>query len=269
MDFEQKFGYDNMQRIKEFCLMDDTFMSKCFEDNIECTELILHIILDRNDLAVESVHAQHQIRSLQGRSIILDIYAVDSAGKRYNIEVQRSYDGAVPKRARYNSSLIDANITNAGDRYENLAETYVIFITESDVLGGNAPIYHIDRTIRETGKYFGDESHIIYVNGENRDETPLGLLMHDFTCKNPGDMKYSKLAERTKFLKESEKGVASMCRIMEDLWKEASEKSERKTKLEMARKIILAGEMSKDKVKELFGLSDDDLKTEENKDKVS
>lgn len=46
-------------------------------------------------------------------------------------------------------------------------------------------------------------------------------------------------------------------------------KSERKTKLEMARKIILAGEMSKDKVKEMFGLSDDDLKTEENKDKVS
>jgi len=261
VDFEQKFGHDNMQRIKEFCLMDDTFMSKCFEDNIECTELVLHIILDRNDLAVESVHAQHQICSLQGRSIVLDIYAVDSAGKRYNIEVQRSYDGAVPKRARYNSSLIDANITNAGDRYENLAETYVIFITESDVLGGNEPIYHIDRIIRETGKYFGDESHIIYVNGKNRDETPLGLLMHDFTCKNPEDMKYSKLAERTKFLKESEKGVASMCRIMEDLRRETAEK----TKIEMARKIILSGEMSEDKVKKMFGLSDDDLKTDEDK----
>lgn len=219
------------------------------------------IILDRNDLAVESVHAQHQICSLQGRSIVLDIYAVDSAGKRYNIEVQRSYDGAVPKRARYNSSLIDANITNAGDRYENLAETYVIFITESDVLGGNEPIYHIDRIIRETGKYFGDESHIIYVNGKNRDETPLGLLMHDFTCKNPEDMKYSKLAERTKFLKESEKWVASMCRIMEDLRRETAEK----TKIEMARKIILSGEMSEDKVKKMFGLSDDDLKTDEDK----
>ena len=143
----------------------------------------------------------------------------------------------------------------------NLAETYVIFITESDVLGGNEPIYHIDRIIRETGKYFGDESHIIYVNGKNRDETPLGLLMHDFTCKNPEDMKYSKLAERTKFLKESEKGVASMCRIMEDLRRETAEK----TKIEMARKIILSGEMSEDKVKKMFGLSDDDLKTDEDK----
>lgn len=28
--------------IRSFCLMDDEFMSKCFEDNIECAELVLH-----------------------------------------------------------------------------------------------------------------------------------------------------------------------------------------------------------------------------------
>ena len=81
---------------------------------------------------------------------------------------------------RKTSSLIDANVTEPGDQYQELNETYVIFITENDVLGENLPIYHFDRIIRETGKMFNDESHIIYVNSQIKDETALGKLMHDF-----------------------------------------------------------------------------------------
>lgn len=49
--------------------------------------------------------------------------------------------------------MIDANVTEPGDEYEKLNETYVIFITEHDVLGGGQPIYHVDRTIKETAHY--------------------------------------------------------------------------------------------------------------------
>ena len=34
-----------IQKIKAFRLLDDDFMSKVFEDDIECTEFLLHIIL--------------------------------------------------------------------------------------------------------------------------------------------------------------------------------------------------------------------------------
>ena len=101
--------------------------------------------------------------------------------------------------------------------FEELPETYVIFITENDVLGGNQPIYHINRIIEETGKAFDDGAHIIYVNGAYQDDSPLGLLMHDFSCKNPADMHYKLLADRTRYFKENEKGVAAMCKIMEEL----------------------------------------------------
>lgn len=40
------------------------------------------------------------------------------------------------------------------------------------------PIYHIERVIMETGELFDDKSHIIYVNNEIKDDTPLGMLMH-------------------------------------------------------------------------------------------
>ena len=161
--------------------------------------------MNRKDLRVESIQVQYDIKNLQGRSIRLDILAIDIQGRVYNIEIQRNDTGAGVKRARYNSSLIDANITEPGDKYQNLNESYVIFITENDIMKKGLPIYHVDRIVRETGEMFGDESHIIYVNSQVKDQTALGKLMHDFSCINAKDMHYKILADRVRYFKEDEK----------------------------------------------------------------
>ena len=204
-----------LENLKKFRLMDDDFIAVIFED-ISCTEFLLRIILSRDDLVVKTVRPQYEIKNLGGRSVRLDIFAEDQEGKAYNIEVQRKDSGAVQKRARYNSSLIDAHITDPGDDYNQLGEVYVIFITEHDVLKAGRPIYHIERTIEETGEKFNDGSHIIYVNSLIQDETELGKLMHDFFCTDPDDMNYKILSERVRYFKESERGVKTMCKIMED-----------------------------------------------------
>ena len=191
------------EKIERFCLMDDRFMTKVFQDDKECIELILHILIENPELRVTKTQAQYQIENLRGRSVRLDIYATDAAGKRYNIEVQRTDEGASAKRARYNSSLIDANALKEGEPVKNLPETYVIFITENDVLGGNKPIYHIDRRILQTGEAFGDQAHIIYANASCQEDTPIGRLMHDFKCANPDEMYYDLLKEKTRYYKES------------------------------------------------------------------
>ena len=126
LDFEQKHKED-LQRIREFRLIDDDFMAAVFEDH-DCAEFLLRIILKRDDLVVREVHGQYSIKNLQGRSVRLDILAVDRNNRAYNIEVQRSDRGASEKRARYNSSLLDANLTDSGEEYDALNETYVIFI---------------------------------------------------------------------------------------------------------------------------------------------
>jgi len=220
LDFEKKHAED-LQRLRNLRLLDDDFMSKVFEEK-GCTEFLLQIILNRKDLHVQAVHGQHEIKNLQGRSVRLDILATDAANRAYNIEIQRNDRGAGVKRARYNSGLMDANITEPGEHYDHLNETYVIFITENDVLKAGLPIYHIDRTIQETGTLFGDESHIIYINSQIKDETELGRLMHDFSCTNADDMYYNILAERVRYFKEDQKGVASMCKAMEDMRKETA-----------------------------------------------
>lgn len=239
-----------LEQLRNFRLMDDDFMTKVFEDKA-CAELLLRIILQRNDLTVVQVAVQRGIKNLQGRSICLDIYAKDATGRMYNVEVQRSDKGAGFKRARYNSSLIDADITEPGDQYEELVETYVIFITENDIIGKGLPIYHIERMIQETGEIFDDKSHIIYVNSQIRDETALGRLMNDFWCTDARDMHYRVLADRVYHFKNEEEGIHNMCKAIEDMRNEA----DHARKIETARRMLADGFLDHNKIAEYNDLA--------------
>lgn len=204
-----------IEKIKEFRLLDDDFMTKVFEDDIELTEFMVRIILDNPDIKVTEVHTQREIKNLHGHSVKLDINAVDSHDELMDIEIQRADKGAGVRRARYNSSMMDTNVLLSGQDYEKLPENYVIFITEHDVLGDNLPIYHTERIIAETGKHLNDGTHIIYVNNSYQDDSPLGKLMHDFACIDPDKMNYKLLADKTRYFimypirwTRQEKGIA-------------------------------------------------------------
>lgn len=260
---EERYKKD-LQRIQNFRLLDDDFMSKCFENNIECTELILHIVLGKEDLYVENVRTQYAISNLQGRSVRLDIYATDTSGKKYNIEIQRADHGAGSKRARYNSSIMDANVLKSGEDFSKLPETYVIFITENDVIGENLPIYHIDRRISETGKYFADGSHIIYVNAQYKDDTPLGILMHDFACSNPDDIIYPVLANRVKYFKQNKEGIEIMCKAMEEMRNEAKLEE----RIEFASTLIKLGKLTYEEISKASKLSIEEIEKIAQKEEV-
>lgn len=196
--------------IEAFCLLDDAFMTAVFQDNLECVNLVIQIILDNPELRAESVITQDTMKNLQGHSVRLDIHAF-ADGREFNIEIQRAGSGASERRARYNSSIMDANALAEGKSYEHLPESYVIFITETDVLGHGRPIYRIRRAIEGTDASFNDGSHIVYVNSAVTDpDTPLGKLMHDFRCRRPEEMYYDVLARRTSYFKYDVKGAAQM-----------------------------------------------------------
>ncbi len=227
----QAYSPEVYQKIDAFRLFDDTFMSKVFDGQKAETALLLQIILEDPGIKVISVHAQVEIKNLQGRGVRLDIRAKNSKGIIFAVEVQRDNSGAIPKRAREISSLLDANSLKPGLDFNKLPETYVIFITEHDVLKKGKPIYHIDRVITETDELFGDMEHIIYVNGETDDDTELGRLMHDFHCTQASDMHYPLLAKRVKYFKETQRGRNSMCAIVEEYANEIFEEKAKKALL--------------------------------------
>lgn len=94
----------------------------------------------------------------------------------------------------------------------------------------NKPLYVIERMIINTDELFGDGEHIVYVNG----------------------------ADKVRYLKEDEKGVATMCKAMEDMRNEAVERDRIKNALEMIKdgklsleQVAKYSSLALDKVKEL------------------
>ena len=131
--------------------MSDIFMRNVLKKR-ECTEYILRIIMDREDLEVKEQILQKDYKNLQGRSAILDSVVCDMEEKRYNVEIQQENEGASVKRARYHSSLLDVNELKEGQTFEELPESYVIFIARNDVLGYGLPIYHITKRLKKCGR---------------------------------------------------------------------------------------------------------------------
>ena len=252
---------EDLQRLRGLRLIDDDFMNACFDGYTDGAELLLRIILNKPDIRVKSVKTQRRVKNLLGRDICLDIDADDETGTEYNIEVQRADKGADKKRARYHSSILDAHLLQPGEDFSDLPESFVIFITENDVIGKGKPLYRIERKIEETGESFDDGEHIIYVNGADKDaSTELGKLMHDFFCTDPDDMHYRELADKVRYFKEDEKGVAAMCKVMEDMrkeskWEQIVESVRRWLSMGLSHEQIAKGEgITLEQVREIAGM---------------
>ncbi len=254
---QERLHQEDLQRLRGLRLIDDDFLNACFDGYIEGTELLLRIILGRDDIRVKQVQTQRQMKNLVGRDVRLDIEAVDSEGRELDIEVQRADKGADRRRARYYSSILDAHLLKPGDSFDQLTETYVIFITENDVLGAGLPIYSIERQITNLGIPFDDGEHILYVNGAARnDSTELGRLMQDFFCTDPDDMHYPELAEKARYFKEDEKGVATMCKAFEEIRDEAA----KRTSVQIALRMLDAQKYSLEEIADLTELTLDEVK---------
>lgn len=252
---------ETLKAIKKLNLLDDNLMTLVFDRNIEATELLLNVILQRSDLKVLEVVAQREYKNPMpgGRSITIDIYAKDGKDKVYDIEVQRASAGADVHRARFHSSMIDTKMLKAGQEFNEIHDSYVIFITASDVMGAGCSLYHIDRMIKETGTCFGDGSHIIYVNGNYKDDSdPIGKLMHDFRCLSSVDMFYPALAKQVRYFKETEGGQNIMCQVFEELAEKRADEKVLNEKAKLVKNLMETMKLTAEQAMEAMKISEAD-----------
>lgn len=252
---------ETLEAIGKLNLLDDNLMTLVFDRYIEATELLLNVILQRNDLKVLEVVAQREYKNPMpgGRSITIDIYAKDGKDKVYDIEVQRASAGADVHRARFHSSMIDTKMLKAGQEFKEIHDSYVIFITASDVMGAGCSLYHIDRVIKETGAYFGDGSHIIYVNGSYKEDSdPIGKLMHDFRCLSSVDMFYPALAKQVRYFKETEGGQDIMCQVFEELAEKRADEKVLAEKAKLVKNLMETMRLTAEQAMEAMKISETD-----------
>ena len=210
ISLKEQVPKDIQKDIQNFILMDDEFFNICFKDNTKAVTRILRVILKDEDLEIIDLKLQEKFSNLNGHSVYLDIIARNKITNTiYNLEIQNTKwkkSGASPERARYHVDIYDTHNLKKNQDFKNLPTTFVIFITETDVFGEGLPIYEIERYFKHNHKPFNDRSYIIYVNGAYKGNDDIGKLVHDFKCKNPDEFYFEDLAEKVKFLKNTEEG---------------------------------------------------------------
>ena len=255
----KKISLETREQIQKLTLMNNAFMNLVLENNISCVEEMLRVILGKSDLKVKKVQTQRMFQGFS-RSIYLDVFAEDSKGVLYNIEIQQADEGADPRRTRFHTGMIDVHSLKAGQDFKELPEVYVIFITLNDVLKLNQTIYTIHKYVDGSLKPFDDGSHLIYINGSAEDDgTDIWKLVHDLRCPKADEMYFPRLAARIKFLKEDEEGIMTVSNYFEEreakAVKEAEKKAVSKEKESIALKFLELGKLTLEEIAKCSGLT--------------
>ena len=146
-------------------------------------------------------------------------------GSRCNIEVQRSDNDDHLRRARFNAASITVKDSDPRERYDEILDVYIVYISEFDFLKGGMTIYHVDKMIRENGIAVNDGLHEIFVNTAINDGSDIAELMACFERKEINSPKFPKLTQRMKELKTTEGGASAVCEVMQKYEEQAAKQA--------------------------------------------
>ncbi len=197
-----KISDEILEQIGQLSLMNNAFMNVVLDENLACVEEILRVILGKRDLIVKTAQTQRMLQGFK-RSIYLDVYAEDSKGTRYNIEIQQLNDGADLCRARFHMGMIDGELDPVDD--------------------GSHTIY-INGSAEDDG-------------------TEIWKLIHDFRCTKAEEMYLLRLSERVKYLKEDEEGVSIVSNYCEERQAKAVEEAQKREKENLVLKLLEMGKL--------------------------
>jgi predicted transposase/invertase (TIGR01784 family) len=209
---------ETLEKVKQLKPIDDVFFERLMESKDVCQE-ILRVILNDSELKVNTVSAQREIQNLYGRSVRLDALCVLGNGEVCNIEVQKSNNDDHVKRVRYNASLITANRTPKSSDFSSVPTLVMVFISRFDIFKKNRNIYHAHTVITDEGlnhELVDNGLSEIYVNTAVKDDSTLSELMDCFENENVDNAKFPNLTKEVYYYKKTEKGVNTMCQIVEE-----------------------------------------------------
>ena len=175
------------KKFKDLTIRDAFMFAAVMSDPEICRkvlELALGIPISEVRIQTEKTMAYHS----EYHGVRLDVYADDAEKRRFNVEMQVTLQKFLPKRSRYYHDQIDMDALLAGDSYENLPDTYVIFICDFDPFSDGLYRYSTGTYCRETGNLVNDGVETIYLNahGKNRNDIPEELLQFLDYVKNTG-----------------------------------------------------------------------------------
>jgi len=133
----------------ELTIADDFMFCKVMQNEGICKEF-LEMVLAGQIGKIAYLSPQNSVATgIEAKSIRLDVFVKDEAGKSYDIEMQVANEHNIPKRMRYYQAAIDIAFLDKGVHYKALNDSYIIFVCVFDAIGKNKPIYTFENICLE------------------------------------------------------------------------------------------------------------------------
>ncbi len=161
----------------EFC---DGFLFAATLEDEEICRSVLERILDIPVKAVK-VHKESIIAiNPEYRGIRMDVYADDEAGTIFDVEMQTTSRGNLPRRSRCYRGQMDVAALEPGDDVNKLPRSFVIFICTFDPFGDDLYRYTYENTCRENGRLLEDGSSTVFLNTKGKNPEGVSQALIDF-----------------------------------------------------------------------------------------
>lgn len=145
------------------------------ENCIAFLEMVLGFPIEKVVVSKERSMIYHP----EYRGVRLDIYARDEKHTHYNVEMQARRQADLGKRSRYYHSQIDVECLEKGLPYEELPNTFVIFICDFDPFGCGLYYYSFQNECQEDTRAKlcdGNKTIFLSTRGKNKEQIPQSLV---------------------------------------------------------------------------------------------
>ena len=135
--------------LQELTIKDPFMFAAAMSDEAQCRTL-LSIILKMEILDVSVITEKTIAYHPEYHGVRLDVLAIETGTKRrFNVEVQVKDNKNLPKRSRYYHAQLDMDALLTGIDYNELPDTYVIFICDYDPVGSQLYRYTLFNLCKE------------------------------------------------------------------------------------------------------------------------
>ena len=176
------------------------------QDEELCKELLSMILKNKIGKIVRLFKQQPIENQIASKGIRLDVMIEDDTGKLYDVEMQTTNEKNLAERMRYYQCAIDNSAINKGGDYNDLPDTFIIFLCTFDYLKNDLPVYTIKPYCTETKQEFTDGTTKIIVNStaSQRAEENLKAFLSYMNGQTPITAFTKKLEEKVNETKEDE-----------------------------------------------------------------
>ena len=179
-------------------------VANAFFSDIFTTQHIIRAVIEQDDLTVTEVKTQTCIDNALGHSVRFDVFAKDTEGNYYDIEIQNISTDDLPMRADFYGAAIKMRYFQKLKSYSEIPRICVIFFVKDGRFCNNQLVNHYvikDDLNRDLG--FG--TRIYFVNGSLHDNSPVGKISHDFSCQSADEMLDQVVAKQFKSIQPRRK----------------------------------------------------------------